>query len=184
MKLITVLMAMAAFSGTAWGDENVAVCVRDNAGVPVVIRTQGQEVAKHIFSTVGVIITWRCSRPADSSRLIVVKLAGAAPKDVKPGGLAYALPYEGAHITVFYDRLQRVADAPVTPSLLGHVLAHEIAHIIMGTDLHADSGVMKARWTRDDFRQMQIGLLPFTDEDISVFRVARELRRRADERCN
>jgi len=36
-------------------------------------------------------------------------------------------------------------------SLLGHVMAHEVGHILQGTTQHSESGIMR-RWTGQDFR--------------------------------
>jgi len=38
-------------------------------------------------------------------------------------------------------------------SLLGHVMAHEIGHLLQGTTQHSESGIMKARWTGQDFTE-------------------------------
>ena len=45
----------------------------------------------------------------------------------------------------------------LVPALLGHVLAHEIAHLLEGTDLHSDSGIMKARWNSSDYEMRWLG---------------------------
>ena len=50
-----------------------------------------------------------------------------------PGAMAYARPYEGVHIVVLYDRMQKV-QGRLRPVLLGHVLAHELTHVLLGAD--------------------------------------------------
>ena len=81
-----------------------------------------------------------------------------------PGAMAYALPYEGTHIVVFYDR---VTKKPGNVSiLLGHVIAHEVTHILQGVARHSESGVMKANWTGADYQQMSREPLQFTDHDV------------------
>jgi hypothetical protein len=50
--------------------------------------------------------------------------------------------------------------------LLGHVLAHEIVHILSGTDSHSEKGVMKRRWNQSDLEQMLIRPLTFSNLDI------------------
>jgi hypothetical protein len=48
------------------------------------------------------------------------------------------------------------------PALLSHVLAHEIAHVLQGVSRHSESGILKARWDREDFFLMQQHRLNFT----------------------
>jgi hypothetical protein len=37
---------------------------------------------------------------------------------------------------------------------MGHVMAHEIGHSLQGTTQNSESGIMKARWTGQDFTEM------------------------------
>jgi hypothetical protein len=48
------------------------------------------------------------------------------------------------------------------------VLAHEITHILQGISRHSASGVMKARWTINDFAGMSIHPLRFEEEDVDL----------------
>jgi hypothetical protein len=54
------------------------------------------------------------------------------------------------------------------PGLLGHVLAHEIVHVLQGIKRHSDQGLMKARWTREEILQMEKQPLKLTAEDIRI----------------
>ena len=90
--------------------------------------------------------------------------------DLLPGALAYALPYEGVHIRVFYDRVERVVPG-LTAVVLAHVLVHETTHILEGIYRHSDSGVMKAAWTKQDHLQMQVEALSFAPEDVKLIRL-------------
>jgi hypothetical protein len=51
------------------------------------------------------------------------------------------------------------------PRVLGHVLAHEIGHVLQGTGRHSPSGVMKAHWDEDDYIIMRSKNIEFTRED-------------------
>ena len=50
----------------------------------------------------------------------MIEMAIDTPKECKPGALAFALPYEGVRITVFYDRVQQMTAPVVTPTVLAH----------------------------------------------------------------
>jgi hypothetical protein len=84
---------------------------------------------------------------------------------VAPRALAYALPFGGVHIKVFYDRVPGKSDISRS-HVLAHILVHEISHILQGIDRHSDSGIMKARWVDADFKQMEAGALAFAGENL------------------
>ena len=66
---------------------------------------------------------------------------------------------------------------PQLPIVLGHVLVHEITHILQGIQRHSASGVMKAYWDREDCGQMTWKPLRFEPEDVDLIYVG--LARRA-----
>ncbi len=39
--------------------------------------------------------------------------------------------------------------------VLAHVLVHEITHILEGLNEHSQEGIIKARWTFQDYRRIQ-----------------------------
>jgi hypothetical protein len=100
---------------------------------------------------------------------MVVSFRAMTPKTFHPGALAYAFPYEGVHIEVFYDRIAQ-ADPGLLPSLMANVIVHEITHILQGIDRHSPSGVMKALWNSADYTLMKRGLLRFTAVDVEMIR--------------
>ena len=161
MKL-AALVVMAAFGVKAG---TVTACVHDKAGVPPPVRYKAQALASQMLATAGVRIEWRCPQDADA---IVIELNADTPERVHPGALAYALAFQATRIFIYYDRVRQVADAELTPFLLGHVLVHEITHVLQRCDEHSTSGVMKARWNPQDYARMQEKPLPFTPEDLSL----------------
>ena len=85
--------------------------------------------------------------------------------------LAIAKPYgeSGVRIVVFYDRVESLLQLHpriTIGAIFGHVLAHEIAHVLQGIARHSEMGVMRAGWTEEDFMLMGIAGLTFTPEDI------------------
>jgi predicted SprT family Zn-dependent metalloprotease len=52
--------------------------------------------------------------------------------------------------------------------LLAHVLSHEICHVLQRTNVHAETGLMKARWRNEDYRLMIEKPLPFTPADLQM----------------
>jgi hypothetical protein len=54
--------------------------------------------------------------------------------------------------------------------MLGHAIAHEIGHVLLGTIDHSPSGIMKARWETADYRQAEMGLMKFTAREGEAIR--------------
>jgi hypothetical protein len=161
---ITALAILAA--ATCAGGEpqrKVTVCM-ETTPTSEVVRAQAE--ASGMFAAIGVKLEWRCPK-SGLQEAIVTSLAARAPENRKPGELAYALPYEGTHIVIFYDRVSKMAPNQVH-AVLAHVLVHEVTHILQGLPRHSESGVMKAQWDSSDFSQMTWQPLPFTAADVDL----------------
>jgi hypothetical protein len=182
MKILPIVV-MTLFAGTAMADMGgelepvVPVCV--NEGVNAVVLNAASAMVSAMFAKIGVTIQWlhqeRLCR--SMSGVISIELSDDTPKNQLAGTLAYALPFEGTSITIFYDRVRHTVEPPAVPYLLAHVMAHEIAHILEGTDRHSDSGVMKAYWDSRDEERMCRKPLTFTDFDVLLIHMGLEARR-------
>ena len=175
---ITAILAMTAMAGITASarqqtststSSRVTVYVANEAAQPAVLH-DAKAMAAGMFSRAGVRIEWRDHRQAASALspgAISISFATQTPGSFMPGALAYARPYEGVHITVFYDRIERIAPRSAkSAAVLAHVLVHEITHVLQGVDRHSESGVMKADWTGQDYAQMATRPLPFTVHDV------------------
>jgi hypothetical protein len=133
-------------------------------------------VASGIYSRIGVVLTWVYGKPPNS-QAIVVQFAQESRRDNPSGAIGYALPYEGSSITIYYSRMEWAERLPdFAPRLLGHVLAHEIGHILQAIARHSDTGLMKAQWTAADYREMD-RLMRVAPEDVELIYLG--LKRRA-----
>src|SRR5436189_2374615 len=70
--------------------------------------------------------------------------------------------------SVYYDYALRSAkrdnDEFEVPVILGCVIAHELGHLLLGSNSHAGSGVMQPQWGRKQVNQALTGGLLFTHE--------------------
>jgi hypothetical protein len=171
MNLTSKLTTMALAAGMVWADSavparSVTVCLHRTADTLTLY--QAQAIASKMFATAGVAIDWHEPRSCPVGAILINLSESPAASD-HPGALAYALPYQGTHIVVFYDRIRRKcseASPSMLPMFLAHVLVHEITHVLQGVSRHSETGVMKACWDNQDFHQMWIKPLPFTALDI------------------
>ena len=54
--------------------------------------------------------------------------------------------------------------------LLGFVMAHEIAHLMLPRGAHAEAGLMRGHWNVGDFRQTDVLKLGFSADQASAIR--------------
>jgi hypothetical protein len=169
---ITVFASLAVMLealGQAENWQKLSVCV-ESAGVRQ--NEQVEIIASRIFEQAHVKLEWHMEsrscryRP---ERVIEISLSTHTAADYMPAALAYALPYEGRHIVVFYDRIE-YADPHLLPTLLAHIMAHEITHLLQGFSQHSEEGIMKARWGKGDYALMKLGALDFTPNDVRLIR--------------
>ena len=170
----TMILVAAMVSGNAVAKtparadtgRKVTVYFTDSASVPFAVRVAAQGTASKMFAEIGVTLDWRDGHPKSSdSNPIVIEYVTNTPADRLPGALAFALPFEGVHISIFWDR---IGGFPVARELMAHVMVHEITHILQGVARHSDDGVMKARWTAEDRAEMKVKALSFTSYDAEL----------------
>ena len=161
----------------------VAIRVYDSATAGDAHRAAAIDTARAIVAETGVRATWldctgdsvrpRC-RDARAERELIIRIAPTfVPGTVVPRGsiqsradgnasgliLGFAVVEPstgaGALATVFMDRVHTIASRTSVPSdsLLGRAIAHEVGHLLLGTNAHARSGLMREIWTDAELLQ-------------------------------
>jgi hypothetical protein len=153
--ILMMAVALAAGMSARAAECTVTVEMTNPSAVPAVVLVRAKEVAAGIFAEIGVELRWGGKRHGCASR-IEVQLEAAGSPEFRRDSLAYAALGVAADqcIHVFVDRVNSMVPAPATGALLGHVLAHEIAHVLEGSPRHSEEGVMKARWELTDLREL------------------------------
>ncbi len=141
-----------------------------------------QEVAARILYQTGIETHWlqcslasegkltpaACEQPAEPSdlvlRLVPVSAATRAHFGYGTLGIA-AQPEKGTpgSASVFFSRVEELAKGGTAsvPVILGHAAAHEIGHLLLGSNSHSPLGLMRARWSRQDLQNAAAGSLLF-----------------------
>ncbi len=78
----------------------------------------------------------------------------------------------GCYSDIFYERATELhADWHVRlPDILGSVMAHELGHLLLGSNSHSPTGIMQPRWQGEELHRLQRGGLWFTNEQANHMR--------------
>jgi hypothetical protein len=173
----------------------VTIVIRsyNNAGVPAADLAAARGHAEAVLEQAGLNIVWadcwtgakgssantvaRCDEPlggdivlrlqktreADRSRFVsmgfsLVKTVGATP----------------FLSTVYVDRAESVARVAGVDArrVLGLAIAHEIGHVLLNSNAHAETGLMRADWSRHELRRKDETAWSFLETEAAIVRTA------------
>ena len=124
-------------------------CAKPLAGVDVVLNLLPEAMSRRAGQPAG---TFGFSVPTSPQGLGTVSVFVNKTDD-----LAFYGPF-----SVGYE----VARAVV----LGHVIAHEIGHLLLGPGSHSTAGLMSSRWSEKEIKQLATRHLCFSTKEASIIR--------------
>ena len=140
----------------------VTVRVYSSTNLATDAQRASLDVAKATFASASVQIVWKicaqvsCDTPLSPTEFVVrmVQLADGGRHGDHRLGDALIDPQKrtGVLATVYVNRTLRLArDLEIDHyKLLGRAVAHEIGHLLLATNAHAASGLMREIWSRDE----------------------------------
>jgi len=162
---------------------SITVDLIDSAEVAPGTRSRAEHEFEHIMQTAGISVAWiegDANTPVDllADAIVLRILPKAGPSDdPKALGVALAPGPGGIYATIFFDRVcERVADPVLSKAgarlegVLGHAMAHEIGHLLLGMNSHSASGLMSAVWRVEDFRRLARGQFNFRPDEAARMR--------------
>lgn len=196
---VLVATAATAAQPTLVAGAGAPVSVRTRVyGSEVVSAADGDEAlraATVALSAAGIDISWvRCQpspRPGDACSVplapgeLAVHLLGAAPPssgNPNRRSLGHALvtaePGTSQMATVYVDRVVWLADRARASraTLLGRAVAHEVGHLLLGTNGHARAGLMRASWSDMEVRNDAPGDWQFDRAGVDAIQATLHLR--------
>jgi hypothetical protein len=157
--------------------------VYNMAKVKPAILTGGLSEAGTIFKRIGIEIEWAecpCNSLVSAAELqlrLIPTLFTTARGIPQKGHLGYAAASEdgGGLATIFYDRVEELTIETKPSIVLGYAIAHELGHLVLGKTLrdgryHSASGIMRARWDRNDIKGKTNDGMQFALEDAERLR--------------
>jgi hypothetical protein len=156
----------------------ITVAVHNDAGIPTNTVWEAERAASRIFQRAGIEVAWvncqaHAKEPEDPScrqvsypERLQLRLMGR-PVDLKQTtfGISYLDDEgDGCYAEVFYGKVADLyQDSPVNPAgFLGPVVAHEVGHLLLGTNSHAGWGLMRAHWGEEEIASAGRGSLLFS----------------------
>jgi hypothetical protein len=185
--------------GLRIGRARVQVRVYDTAVMSAAGQTVALRAATGVLAAAGIDVIWlvcgnsdvvanpdACAAPVTRDELAVrlVRLTGT-PSARGQLSLGYSLldisAGGGTLATVFVDRVEWLlaqtgpeGRLPVT-ALLGFAIAHEVGHLLLGTNVHAPAGLMRAVWSRSELQRNDPADWLFTPADgVAMSRALRQ----------
>lgn len=152
----------------------VQVLLLDDAGVPVDALEQAKHAATRVFALSNIDLQWIGHGPYQPCSLtvrIVAKPTGARSRSRFVVGLApETREARGILAFAFYDRIQLYsAELGLDASqMLGHVMAHELGHLLLPHGAHSRTGVMRGAWDGAQANQATLGLLTFAPSEAAL----------------
>jgi hypothetical protein len=167
-------------------NSKITISVYNDAHGPVDAIESGETTASRIFQEAGLTVKWMncagfanrdpvssCTETAFPKHLHVRILTRSRNLPPSTFGIAYLSDEgSGCYSDVFLEPIARLHTATgqgVGP-VLGHVMAHEIAHLLLGTNSHSVDGIMRAQWQKEELLSATKGELLFTPGQSQVMR--------------
>jgi hypothetical protein len=188
------LLWLMATSAAAAADHVVILRAYNTYGVSDHAVQTASRTVRRLFSDAGIDAKWRdcrivgrrsnqksdpCSDPLKANELIVRVVAGTAIEDgdaTMTLGNAFIDPVtrNGALATIYADRVAMMANALRVDvgTMVGRAIAHEIAHLLLGTHAHTAAGIMRATWRSATVLRTEEADWLFTQDQRTAMRLA------------
>ena len=173
--IVAAVLMVAGVAGAAETPEppTVRLQLRNEARVPDEVLEESRNEVARIFARAGFEVLWVDEAPRITVK-IVAHVLGYARAASPVMGVAQRTA-DGRTAQVFFRRVEefaRIHRADLS-TMLGHVMAHEVGHLLMPTIAHSPTGLMRGVWDDAQVRDAAGGALTFTDGQAEKIRAAR-----------
>jgi hypothetical protein len=165
----------------------ITVAVYDDVNLPPRVLAGAEDEAARVYQKEGVPISWigckssnvdaeadlRCQAPASPTRLNLRIIGHASKANAGVVGVAFlSAEGTGAYSDVSYDSVEKLDQEwhIGVARILGHVMAHELGHLLLGSNSHSQQGLMCPSWHRNELHRATTGSLLFSEEQARFIR--------------
>ncbi len=187
-RWLSLVFALALPSSATWSKEiavaemRVTISVHNDAGISAGTLIGAEMEASRVLRQSGIEAKWlNCPLPADgpedpaqcrTAEFPARLQLRIARRSRNLSEITFGISYlsadgSGCYANLFYERIEEMHKRSRVnlPSLLGDVAAHEIGHLLSGTNSHAANGIMRARWQSEELGNISTGTLLFSDAE-------------------
>jgi len=187
-KWLSLVFALALPSSAAWSTQTavaemrVTISVHNDAGISAGTLRGAETEASRVFRQSRIEAKWlNCPLPADGpedpAQCRAVEFPAhlqlrIARRSRNLSEITFGISYlsadgSGCYANVFYQQVEQMHERSRVnlAGLLGDVAAHEIGHLLLGTNSHATSGIMRARWEIEELGSISTGTLFFSEAE-------------------
>jgi hypothetical protein len=171
----------------------VTVLVYNHAHLPVQNLREAEDRTSLIFRKAGAEVEWvdcplndedpalypECPEVSDPTQLFLRIFPTTATKAEADGEAFVAARIANIFWNRVEERAQRLSVS--APRILAHTVAHELGHLLLGSNSHSPTGIMTARWDAPTVTRICQEGLYFNRQQSE--RIQSELRRRIGQRC-
>ena len=184
--LLVIALASLPCAAANAQDRRISIHLYNLSGIPAHTLDQAIREVSRIFAEQDVTINWTAgareaeeahttdqsgpavTRDAPVRPFLVVRVGRGLAFKAPNGVLGVSRPHAefGISATIFQERIEGLCQETGRDFalLLGHAIAHEIGHVALGSDAHSLTGIMRARWGKDDFDLAAMGRLGFNPQ--------------------
>ena len=149
----------------------------NQANVPADVMSRAQADASRIYAALGVEIVWivNANDPlptAPKVTLVVVPKSMSVSTRFALGTAIANRTSAGRRAYAFLDKVTWFAGGTgqSLSAVLGHVIAHELGHLLIGNNSHALTGIMRSKWTQSEITLLAAGNLTFAHDHATTIR--------------
>jgi hypothetical protein len=173
--MIAAVLMAAGVAGAAGTPEplTVRLQLKNEARVPVDVVEDARNEVTRIFARAGFDVQWVDAAPRITVNIVPHGLGYARAASPVMGVAQRTADSRTAH--VFFRRVEEFARTHRADlsTMLGHVMAHEVGHLLMPTMAHSPTGLMRGVWDEAQVRDAAGGALTFTNGQAEKIRAAR-----------
>jgi hypothetical protein len=155
----------------------IGVLLLNPADVAPDTLTRAKLEATRIYQGLRITLVWTESDEAAVDYQFTVKIVSEAiaGKVIDGRAMGVAVGTREKRGTLAYAFYGRIADVTRTIGadtglILGHVIAHEIGHLLLPYDAHAKTGLMRGGFDQKQAQRAATGLLTFTSDEAALIR--------------
>jgi aspartyl protease len=165
----------------------ITVAIYDDVHLSQQVLADAENEAARVYQKAGVALSWiecksskagvepdlRCQDPPSETRLSLRIIPHASKSGDGIFGVAFlSAEGTGAYSDVSYNSVEELdRDRHVgLARVLGHVMAHELGHLLLGSNAHSHEGIMCPRWHAGELHFASMGTLLFSEEQAQLMR--------------